>query len=376
MLNCYSDLIQNFGEKNAAKIFMLKIGVRFYPILRAERSGLRAPIGIVVEDEEMIEPIVQELRSFSNPIMLSLSERRKDFIEKVNDSEYELVTALCKMSNSNNRENAIYLNEIMTSGCADKNVFNKLAVIFFIGGVPLEVSDILSGKIVFEGRGKSGEFEFQEEQTRGLLEMFSDYWSCIQEKLDGILNDKNRENIFLEACREIALLFLNLEAERPEEQRAVRMFGVHVNVMKNNWDIKNDYSEWVEKLKEKILEEGKKLTSAEDRTKAIEGDYGLTERRLYYDEKYYYITESMFALACNSLSYYVGQCEMKNALAEEGNLVGEGVNRKYFSVKVPISTPNGIRVIGRRMRIRREWMDSPGELTWAEQIKLRRGKEE
>lgn len=375
MLKKYLDLLQIFGEENAAKAFVLKMGVLFYPILRAEGFGLRAPVGIVVEDEEMIEPIVEELRGFSKPTMISLSERRKDFIDKVNDSEYELVTVLCKMSSSNNRENTIYLNEIMTSGCADQNVFNKLVVIFFIGGAPLEVSDILSGKIVFEGRGKSGEFEFQEEQPRGLLEMFSDYWSCIQEKLDGILNDKNRENIFLEACREIALLFLNLEAERPEEQRAVRMFGVHVNVMKNNWDIKNDYSEWVEKLKEKILEEGKKLTSAEDRTKAIEEDYGLTERRLYYDEKYYYITESMFALACSSLSYYVGQCEMKNALAEEGNLVGEGVSRKYFSVKVPISTPNGIRVIGRRMRIRREWMDSPGELTWAEQIKLRRGKE-
>lgn len=76
------------------------------------------------------------------------------------------------------------------------------------------------------------------------------------------------------------------------------------------------------------------------------------------------------------MSYYVGQCEMKNALAEAGILVGEGVNRKYFSVKLLISTPEGIRVIGRRMRIRREWMDRPGELTWVEQIELRRGKEE
>lgn len=376
MLKEFSDLIQIFGDKNAAKAFILKMGVRFYPILRAEGLGLWAPVGIVVEYEEMIESIVEVLRGFANPIMISLSERRKDFIKKVNDSEYELVPVLCKISSAHNRGNILYLNEIMVSGYVDKKVFSKVAVIFFIGGVPLEVADLLSGKIVFEGRRKGGEFGFQAEQTKGLLELFSDYWPCIQEKLSDTLKKDDRKNIFLTACKEISLILLNAEAKNPEEQRVVRMYKVYVNTIMNCWDIKSDYSDWIDKLRELILEEGKKFTAAEDRTKALDGSIAHTEEKLYYDKKYYYISEYVFAQACSHLSYYVGQCEMKNALAEAGILVGEGVNRKYFSVKLLISTPEGIRVIGRRMRIRREWMDRPGELTWVEQIELRRGKEE
>lgn len=376
MLKKYSDLLHIFGEENAAKVFVLKIGALFYPILRAEGFGLRAPVGIVVEDEEMIDLIVEELRGFSKPTMISLSERRKDFIDKVNGSEYELVTVLYKISSTHNRENAFYLNEIMTSGYADKRVFNKLPIVFFIGGIPSEVTDFLTGKIMFDGRINGGSSEFQLEQVSELLVLFGDYWTSIQEKMNDILADKNRRNVFLEACREIALIYIKAEAKATDDQRVIRMFGMHVDAIKNSWDVKNDYFDWIDKLRELMREEGQKLTAAENRNKIIEWDYKLSENRLLFDEKYYYITEHMFAFACSSLSYYVGQCEMKNALAEAGILVGEGVNRKYFSVKVPISTPNGIRVIGRRMRIRREWMDRPGELTWAEQIKLRRGKEE
>ncbi len=377
MLEKYSELVQNFDEENAAKIFMLQVGVRLYPILRTEGFGLRAPIGVVVANEEMIEPIVEELCGFAEPRIISLSERRKEFIYKIKESEYELVTVLCKIPSPYNCENVLFLNEIMISGYAEKRMFRKLPLIFFIGGVPLEMADLLSGKIAFEGRRKGGESEFQAEHTRECVKLFGDYWPCIQENLNGILHNKNRENIFLEACREIALILLNSEAKKSEEQRAVQTFDVYVDSMKNGWNIKNDYSDWTDKLRELILQEGKKLTGVEDRTRVSDWneDYALTENMLFFDGKYYYITERMFETACANLSYYVGSCEMKNALAVAGILIGEGANRKYYSVKLPISTPEGIRVIGRRMRIRREWMDRPGELTWAEQIRMRRRKQ-
>lgn len=377
MLKRYTELIENFSEANAAKIFALQVGVRFYPILKMEGFGLQAPLGVVVENDEMIEPIVRELCGFAEPRMISLCERRKEFANKIREIEYELVAVLCKMPSQNNRENASFLNDIMVSGYGDKRVFRKLPMIFFIGGVPLEMADYLAGKIVFEGTRKGGRSEFQVEENKKMIQLFSDYLPCIQEKFDGIMNDKNRGNVFLEACREIALIFLNLEAKKSEEQRVIRMFGIYVDAINNAWNIKIDYSDWIEKLRELILKEGKNLTVAEDRTKASDGNqnYMLTEKKLFFDEKYYYITESMFALACSKLSYYVGTCEMKNALAEAGILVGEGINRKYFSVKLPISTPEGIKVIGRRMRILREWIDRPGELSWAEQITSRRGQE-
>lgn len=375
MLRKYKELIENFGEENAAKIFVLQVGVRFSPILGAEGFGLQAPLGLVVENGEMIEPIIEELCGFAEPRKISLCERRTEFANKIREMEYELVPALCKMPSQNNRENALFLNEIMVSGYDGKKLFRKLPVIFFIGGVPLEMADLLAGKIVFEGIRKGGKSEFRVEENKKMIELFADRLPWIQEKLGDILHDKNRENVFLEACREIALIFLNLEAKKSEEQRVVLKLEMFAKKINNEWNIKSDYSDWTDKLRELILKEGKNLTAVEDRTRVSNRNQNhiLTENTLFFDEKYYYITENMFALACSKLSYYVGKCEMKNALSEAGILVGEGINRKYFSVKLPISTPEGIKVVGRRMRILREWIDRPGELSWAEQITSRRG---
>ena len=170
--------------------------------------------------------------------------------------------------------------------------------------------------------------------------------------------------------QEIALVLLNAEAKEDEEKRAIRMFGVYANIIKNAWAIKSDYYEWIERLRDQLLEEGRKLIASIDRTSTVKENFGALDKVLIFDSKYYYITESMFMMACIPMSHYIGQCEMKHALTEAGILIGEGINRKYYSVKVPISTPEGLKVIERRMRIIRGWIDRPGELAWYEQIEM------
>ena len=370
MLKYYSEMITNFGEKNAARVFAVECGVRAYPILDAEGLGLCAPMAAVVEDEEMIGQIIRAWCGFAAPKMVSLSEKSMIFKKEISMVEYELVAVLCKGASIRNRENLFYLNDIMTSRCVDGRAFTKLPVVFFIGGIPPELSDLLVGKIVFEKERNSGEKECRAEHTRHLLEQIGTYWPIIQDKLDVILRNDSQESIFLTACEEIALVLLNAEVKEDEEKRAIRMFEVYVNSLKNAWTIRNDYSEWIERLRDQILKEGKKLTASIDRTSTVKGKYWTFGDALIYDKKYYYITESMFMMACTPMGYYIGQCEMKHALAEAGILIGEGINRKYYSVKVPISTPEGLKVIERRMRIIRVWIDRPGELTWYEQIEM------
>jgi len=65
----------------------------------------------------------------------------------------------------------------------------------------------------------------------------------------------------------------------------------------------------------------------------------------------------------------VGEAELKRAMRDAGILVGEGENRIYCEVKVPIKTSSGFKVTKRRLRIARSWLDLPGELSWGEQIK-------
>lgn len=370
MLKHYSEMITNFGERNAAGVCAVECGARTYPILDAEGFGLRAPMAAVVEDEEMIRQIIGAWCGFAVPKIVLLGEKPINFKKEISMAEYELVAVLCKGVSNWNRENLSYLNDVMLSRCVDSKVFTKMPVVFFIGGIPPELSDLLAGKIVFEKARVNGKTECGAEYTRHLLEQLSNYWPIIQDKLNIVSCNDTQESIFLTACAEIALVLLNAEVKEDEEKRAIRMFEVYVNSLKNAWTIRSDYSEWIERLRDQILEEGRTLIASLNRTSTFKGSWWALEDVLIFDKKYYYITESMFMKACIAMSHYIGRCEIKYALAEAGILIGEGSNRKYYSVKVLISTPKGLKAIGRRMRIIRGWIDRPGELAWHEQIEM------
>lgn len=79
MLKHYSEMITNFGERNAAGVFTVECGARAYPILDAEGFGLRAPMAAVVEDEEMIRQIIGAWCGFAVPKIVPLGEKPINF---------------------------------------------------------------------------------------------------------------------------------------------------------------------------------------------------------------------------------------------------------------------------------------------------------
>ncbi len=179
-------------------------------------------------------------------------------------------------------------------------------------------------------------------------------------------------NPFLDACQGLSLRALRRRGETDEINGWPEMVRSRIIKMKEEWLISCDYSAWIEKMRDLILEEGKGFTTSVDRKAVFSSERTVEYNVLFYDTKYYYITEQMFEKACGRIKYYISPCEMKQALAEADILVGEGENRKYYSIKLPISTPDGIRTLGRRTRIIRAWIDQPGELAWHEQISSRR----
>jgi len=371
MLGYCIEMSKTFGTKNTVTLLILRLGVLFYPILSAIGVGLHAPIGVIVEDEGMVEWIVEVLCGFAEPRIISLSERQCDFKKRVAVVKYELLAVLCKTISAHNRENLSYLNDLMVSKSIGDKVFSKLPVIFFIGGIPLELSDLLAGKIIFEGNVKGGSLGDQRDNTRQLLESF-DYRSASRNEWIDMLCKDTQGNPFLDACQELSLRALRRRGETDEMTGWPRMVRSRIITMKEEWLISYDYSAWIEKMRDLILEEGKGFTASVDRKAVFSSERTVEYNVLFYDTKYYYITEQMFEKACRRIKYYISPCEMKQALAEADILVGEGENRKYYSIKLPISTPNGIRTLGRRMRIIRAWIDQPGELAWHEQISSRR----
>ena len=239
MLRYLLEMRDIFGESKTVKLFMLKIGVQFYPILRAKGLGLHAPIGIVVEDEEMTEWIAAKLCGFAEPMIISLSVKTSDFKKKVAATEYEFLAIFCKSSHINNWKNISALNDLMISRSIEHKKFEKLPMIFFVGGIPPEISEFLAGKIVFEGKAKRGKVKSQQELTRYLLELFVDYWPTIENKLDEILCEASLEIPFLSACMEISRILIQPKVKADKDQSIVRRLGMYVDAMEKEWIIKD-----------------------------------------------------------------------------------------------------------------------------------------
>lgn len=371
LLKYYKKVQKRLGTKAAVIIFILRTGIHLYPILRAEGYGLHAPIAVVLEEEQMLEDMVEELRGFAEPVLLSLDAKKRDLEEALQKAEYELVTVFCRNKSERNIVNLSYLSQIMLSGKVNKMEFLGVIVVVFIGGVPPELLDFFAGQIVLERKEWEGEIEHDQNDIHNLYEKYQNYLPVVIDVLHQIRRRGMRDKDFLFAATDVTRFLLTKGAT--EEEEKISMFDIYADVMKNGWDYADDYEAWIERLRINLCEKMVEIDMAKNRKELICEDEISCKRTLFYDEDFYYITERAFSEACKNIACYVSQIEMKHALAEAGILHGEGGIRKYFTVKMPISTPSGVRILGRRLRIVRKWIDRPGELTWVDQIKIRKG---
>jgi hypothetical protein len=370
MLTFFNELEKYFGSKNAANLVVLNTGIRLYPILIDGGCGLHGPVAIVVEEERMIRPIVEALRGFADNSVFPLDAKIKDFKNRLKENEYEMIALYCRGIGERSENNLCFIKNAMLTRKIDQMDFDGVILVFFIRGIPPEMIDFFAGKLVFEGSGRGDEFRLNEEQVRSFYEKMSSYIPEIQNVRQELVNTEN-DNLFLSAAIKLTQNLIK-DADRGEENRYTTglMYACESSI-KSIWKIENNYEEWFEILRKMIIQKGTGFSSAVERKKLSGTERLPNDDVLIYDQNYYYITENFFENTCRDFSYYISTCEMKHAMAEAGILYREGASRNYYSVRMPISTAKGIQFLQRRMKILREWMDRPGELSWFEHLNMR-----
>lgn len=377
LLNDCMNLKRKFGEKNMTAISILKNVAALYPPLSASGCGLHAPVAIVVEDWRMAETVCEELRGFGDRTMVGINAKRSEVCEHLLNAEYEFVPFSCLQKHERNTENLSLLCEAMSSKMVCGKKFSKFIAVFFVGGIPPELASFFAGKVLLEKPKASGRIFVDGEKTvRDFFVMYLKHMPEIQKKIDAITNRRECENAFLSASIEITHILLHHEAaDDPRKSAVLGFWKIYENSLLENWNIITDYAEWFERLREEFFKNKAEIFDVQNRETKSEGAVIPTDKTLIYDKKYYYITKTMFSKAAEKFKHYVSMTELKNALAQAGILSREGRERVYYTVKVTSMVQDRIYDIGRRMRIQREWMDKPGELTWAEQINQGRRKE-
>ncbi len=372
MLNYIQKLIQIWGNE-ALKLFIIKIVTCLNLILDAFGMGLKAPLAICVKDEYMARAVICELSGFGSPEMTPLGLPKKEFEDRMAKVDYELFPILCNSVSKKNNENIETACNVMISKKIKGSVFCSLPIVMFCGSIPQDLADHLSGKCVIEGKERNGTAN-SEETSRNIIEALLDNMPVIEYKLQD-LDRGDVDEGFLRGAGEVCKVLIEQEEGVNGNSRSEIIQGIELAVkgLEAVWEIVSDNSIWLDSLRDIILENAKYQLGIVNRKAVSYGDEVVLERLPMYDENFYYFTSDFFGEMCKKIPY-VGETEMKRAMYDAGILVGEGVNRIYFEVKVPITTKSGVKATKRRLRIARSWLDLPGGLSWKDLIEMNRRK--
>lgn len=372
MLNYVNDIAQ-IWECDAMKLFLTRIGISMYPILATVGGEINAPIAIIVENEDVTKTVFRELSGYNSPQVVSLGMSKKEFEKCVASASYELFPILCNGISDHNYINLEILKNTMISKKIKGKLFNSLPVIAFCGVIPSELAGSLAGKIHVKGKKVMKETINNEKVTRKIIKSLMDNWSTIEHKVRN-LNWEGGDNFhFMKFAEEACKVFFEREKEMNPElySKLIKDIEKAMKDLETGWEIASNYEAWIELLQERIFKETKFIFRIINRKKASRGEILLLDRYPIFDSQYYYFTTDFFDKICSDI-LYVEKSELKKALCAAGILVGEGNDRSYYSVKVPVTTNAGVIVTSRRLRIKRNWLDLPGELTWQEKIEMKR----
>lgn len=372
MLNYLEELRGIWGDE-AVKLFILKAGISAYPIIKANGGSLHAPLAVIVSNEKIAEDVLGELKGFGSMEIVPLELKKKEFEESLMNAEYEMIPIICSDKGKRSYDNLVTLKNAMLYEKINGRHFSPLPVVVCIGGVPNEFANLFSGQIIFEGENRISNLANSEEIVRKLLDILIANASEIQNMVKNLSGNDN--SLFLNSIEKVTEFVLHQVSKMPmniAEQMLEDMETVSKKV-EMSWTPENDYSIWIELLREMIIKHEIDIYMTIDRNKASLAAMQMVNDSMIYDEKYYYITTNFFDEVCNDVPY-VGKLELKRALSDSGILIGEGAERSYYTVKVPVITAMGVQVVGRRLRLSRKWLDKPGELTWYEQINIQKKK--
>lgn len=188
--------------------------------------------------------------------------------------------------------------------------------------------------------------------------------------------DESPEAEILCAAETVLELIDDVEKADDEYQEILKICRAALESMVMNWQISSDSEAWIVVMRRLFQEEAFDLPGILDRNRVEGRDVENVENYPLYDDTFYYLPPKLFDKICKPIQQSIGLRQMKGYLYDARILAGEGKNRAYMTVKVPVVTEYGGILQPRRIRIRREWLDDEGDLTWEERIKISSEREE
>lgn len=359
----------SFGE-DAMTVILLGITAAMYPLLGEEGIYLDAPLAVIVEEESQIMGIAKIVSGFAEMEVLSLNDKPKKVKTKIEHVEYGI--AIFNFIEGRYTKDNL---EIICSDCAniEANINNrKLVVVLAEGGISYEHRENFSGYLYIKAKLPLTGIS-QEENTRflkKLIKMILENEKVIRYEIGKIPPiEEDGLAVFYAAC--VVLLVL-LEFEKIGDDGYKKYMEIFLRIfgeIKDSWQQTDDPEEYAEFFFRLLDEAVGWLPPMEERGHISGETAKKWEQIPLYDEKYYYISQSLFEEICRPFTSQVSIKHVKRQLAAAGVLAADmGGLRIYGTAQVETTNVYGARIRKRYVRLCRNKVDKEGELSFGEKL--------
>lgn len=370
--NYVEDLGNRFDSTNLTKILLVKTGLTLYPLLNSIGIHFTEPIGLVADSSVQLQQIHIELAGFSNQDYTSLSMSKNELKALYHDNEYELFYADYYKGKTCD-ENLQYLRAM----CQSEKSRHCISIIGFCGFMPNESIDNLAGTLVIQSKSNmlTGKTEFRDAFTYSLIEFIEKNQNSIFREIRRQTENTNytlegsTEYLFFQASAiTLKLLLEDLKLTEnilPKIENTVNMLTADFG------SLEYDSQETGNQFRRMLFNAVKDIPKIIDREKVPSEDIENLDKLPLYDSKYYYIPKALLREICNPWTETINFTGIKNLLKSAGLIVAQGSKRKYFTVKIQAVAVYGNMIEIRAVKIPREKIDQPVQLSWAEVIQAK-----
>ncbi len=364
----FNQLCLLFGSE-ALTVLLLKTVSVLYPALASIGISFWAPLMVVVQNEQQAHMLLTVLQGYGLPTVTTLAEKPKGIRKILEDIPYGL--AIFRYASGRYLAENL---EQLAQKAAEMDVsipLKPLIIIIAVGGLPpVRCMDKLAGTIYLRGENyvDCRYVELLEIERPFILHWLEIGWQ------KSVLQTGEPLDVFRIAVDFLVDFFRSSRCGETEVEGLKEALNERLHTIETVWDTSGDPDEYAQAFCNALFGAIDWLPKPILDRRKVEG-VAVEELhlRVYFDRSCYYLPQPIFEKMCESLVGDAGIEQLKGLLVDAELLISEkGANgRNYFAPKVEIVTAMGYRERVRMIRLARDKVDRPGELSFKELIETR-----
>lgn len=360
-------------EGNEIKIILMMTLVAIYPLLAKLGFSLAGPIAIVVNSERQLSKLLDLLDAFRVHVTISIAEQPKKVEKHLMSAKYGCVF----FRFAEGRYALSNLKEIVATGQRIERIIHNinLSIVLAVKEMPKSYAENFAGIVYIKESPRTGKFtELSGEGFfRKIIPYALNHIPEIKNAGEWKRTEEDDPLFAILAAAEALKLFIRTEKLGLEEVKELdQKIEDVLTEIRDEWWEADDPQAYAAAFRKSLFRNEDILPPIFDREHFTGMDLKNERNLMYFDGDFYYMPEPVFRKICEKIRR-ADVNYVKSQLVAAGLLISEGKERSYYTKQTEIITVYGYIMKIRLVKLVREKIDLPGELSLQERIEMRKG---